>query len=90
MMIATEFARAHTGSSTRLTTLREWCASSRSAIAVRCIGSEPSNDRFHPADSQTRERKYVVRGATLAGEAACCVVKVGPKGEVVLITTWIE
>ena len=41
-------------------------------------------------DSQTRERKYVIRGATLAGEAACCVDKVGPTGEVVLITTWIE
>ena len=41
-------------------------------------------------DSQTRERKYVIRGATLAGEVACCVVKVGPTGEVVLITTWIE
>lgn len=41
-------------------------------------------------DSQTRERKYVIRGETLAGEAACCVVKVGPTGRVILITAWIE
>lgn len=41
-------------------------------------------------DSQTRERKYVIRGETLAGEAACCVVKIGPTGEVVLITAWVE
>ncbi len=41
-------------------------------------------------DSQTRERKYVIRGETLAAEPACCVVKVGPTGEAVLITTWIE
>ena len=41
-------------------------------------------------DPQTRERKYVVRGKTLAGEPAACVVKIGPTGEVVLITVWIE
>ena len=41
-------------------------------------------------DSQSRERKYVVRGGTLAGEAAACVVKIGPTGEVVLITAWVE
>jgi hypothetical protein len=41
-------------------------------------------------DPQTRERKYVVRGETLAGEAAACVVKIGATGEVVLITAWIE
>ena len=41
-------------------------------------------------DSRTRERKYVIRGETLAGEAACCVVKIGPTGHVVLITTWVE
>ena len=29
-------------------------------------------------DQQTRERKYVIRGATLAREAACCFVKIGP------------
>ena len=28
-------------------------------------------------DQQTHERKYVIRGATLAREAACCVVKIG-------------
>ena len=41
-------------------------------------------------DSQTREPKYVIRGKTLASEAACCVVKTGPTGEVVLITAWVE
>ena len=41
-------------------------------------------------DPQTREWKYVIEGATLAGEAACCVVKIGPTGEVVIITAWIE
>ena len=41
-------------------------------------------------DQQTRERKYVIRGATLAREAACCVVKVGPTGQVVLVTAWVE
>jgi hypothetical protein len=41
-------------------------------------------------DPQTRERKYVIRGGTLAGEAACCVVKIGPTGQVVLVTAWVE
>jgi hypothetical protein len=41
-------------------------------------------------DPQTRERKYVIRGGTLAGEAACCVVKLGPTGAVILITAWVE
>jgi hypothetical protein len=41
-------------------------------------------------DAQTRERKYVVRGETLDGEAACCVVKIGPTGKVVIITAWVE
>ena len=41
-------------------------------------------------DPKTRERKYVIRGETLAGEAAACVVKLGPTGEVVLITAWVE
>ena len=40
-------------------------------------------------DSQTRERKYVIEGATLEGEAACCVVKIGPTGQLVLITAWV-
>jgi YgiT-type zinc finger domain-containing protein len=31
-------------------------------------------------DARTRERKYVIRGRTLAGEPAACVVKVGPQG----------
>lgn len=41
-------------------------------------------------DPRTRERKYVLRGRTLAGETGACVVKLGPTGQVVLITTWIE
>jgi hypothetical protein len=41
-------------------------------------------------DARTRERKYVIRGDTLEGEAACCVVKIGPTGHVVLVTTWVE
>jgi hypothetical protein len=41
-------------------------------------------------DAQTRERKYVIRGETLDGEAACSVVKIGPTGTVVVITAWVE
>lgn len=41
-------------------------------------------------DAQTRERKYVVRGETLDGAAACSVVKIGPTGKVVIITAWVE
>jgi hypothetical protein len=41
-------------------------------------------------DAQTHERKYVVRGETLDGEAACSVVKLGPTGKVVIITAWVE
>ena len=41
-------------------------------------------------DPQTRERKYVIEGDTLDGEAACCVVKIGPTGQVVIITAWVE
>jgi Domain of unknown function (DUF4258) len=41
-------------------------------------------------DAQTRERKYLVRGETLDGEAACSVVKIGPTGKLVIITAWIE
>lgn len=41
-------------------------------------------------DPQTRERKYVVRGATVAGDSACCVVKIGPTGQIILITAWVE
>lgn len=41
-------------------------------------------------DPQTRERKYVVRGETRAGEAAVCVVKIAPTGEIVLITAWVD
>ncbi len=41
-------------------------------------------------DAQTRERKYVIKGETLDNEAACCVVKIGPTGQVVIITAWVE
>lgn len=41
-------------------------------------------------DAQTRERKYLIRGETLAGEAACSVVKIGSTGKVVIITAWVE
>lgn len=41
-------------------------------------------------DAQTRERKYVIQGETVDGEAACCVVKISPTGQVVLITAWVE
>lgn len=41
-------------------------------------------------DAQTRERRYVIRGETLDGEAACSVVKIGPTGKVVIITAWVE
>jgi hypothetical protein len=41
-------------------------------------------------DAQTRERKCVIKGETLDSEAACCVVKIGPTGQVVIITAWVE
>lgn len=41
-------------------------------------------------DASSRERKYVVRGQTLDGEAACSVVKIGPTGRLVIITAWID
>jgi hypothetical protein len=41
-------------------------------------------------DAKTRERKYVIKGETLDGEAACCVVKIGPTGKVIFITAWVE
>jgi len=33
---------------------------------------------------------HVIKGETLDGEAACCVVKIGPTGKVVIITAWVE
>lgn len=41
-------------------------------------------------DASSRERKYVVRGETLDGEAACSVVKIGPTGRLVIITAWVD
>ena len=41
-------------------------------------------------DPATRERKYLVRGETRDGEAACSVVKIGPIGRLVIITAWVE
>ena len=39
-------------------------------------------------DRATGEVKYVVRGITLAGEDAECVVKIGPTGRFVVITVY--
>jgi hypothetical protein len=41
-------------------------------------------------DPRSRERKYVIQGETLAGETGCCVVKIGPTGHAVIITTWVD
>jgi hypothetical protein len=41
-------------------------------------------------DEATRQRKYVLWGDTLTRQAACCVVAVGPTGEVIFITVWAE
>jgi hypothetical protein len=37
-------------------------------------------------DRRTRDSKSIVRGATLAGEEAEAVVKVGPSGKLVVLT----
>ena len=41
-------------------------------------------------DPATRQPKYVLRGETVAQQAACCVVTVGLTDEVVFITVWVE
>ena len=41
-------------------------------------------------DRHTGETKYVVRGATLAGEEAECVVKIGPNGRLFVITVYLD
>jgi hypothetical protein len=41
-------------------------------------------------DASSRERKYVVRGETRDGEAACAVVKDRAHRQLVIITTWID
>jgi hypothetical protein len=41
-------------------------------------------------DAQTRERKYVIKGETLDSKAACCVVRIGRTGKIVIITAWVE
>jgi hypothetical protein len=40
-------------------------------------------------DRRTRESKSVIRGATLAGEEAEVVVKVGPSGKLVVLTIYL-
>lgn len=41
-------------------------------------------------DANTRERKYVIEGKTLEGDAARCVIKVSPTRRLVIITAWLE
>ena len=40
-------------------------------------------------DTKTRENKYVIAGATLGGEAAETIVKVGPTGRLIVITVYV-
>jgi hypothetical protein len=40
-------------------------------------------------DRRTRDSKSIVRGATLAGEEAEAVVKVGPRGRLVVLTVYL-
>lgn len=40
-------------------------------------------------DGQTREIKFLIRGFTLAGGSAEAVVKLGPTGQLVVITVYV-
>ena len=40
-------------------------------------------------DQRRRERKYLIRGKTLTGEKAAVVVKIGPTGKLVIVTTYL-
>jgi hypothetical protein len=40
-------------------------------------------------DAKTRETKYVIVGATLGGQAAETVVKIGPSGRLIVITAYL-
>ena len=40
-------------------------------------------------DRRTRERKYLIRGKTLTGEKAAVVAKIGPRGKLVIVTTYL-
>ena len=40
-------------------------------------------------DQQTLERKYLIEGQTLAGEKTVVVVKIGPTGKLVIMTTYL-
>ena len=42
----------------------------------------------HQRDRVSRETKYVIRGPTLAGEVAECIVKIGPTGRLFVITVY--
>ena len=39
-------------------------------------------------DRTTRETKYVVQGATIDGQTAACVIKVGPTGKLYVLTVY--
>jgi hypothetical protein len=40
-------------------------------------------------DRRTHEQKYLIRGKTLTGEKAAVVVKIGPTGKLVIVTTYL-
>ena len=44
----------------------------------------------HQRDRITKEVKHVVRGVTLAGEEAECIVKIGPTGRLFVITVYLD
>ena len=41
-------------------------------------------------DRVTNETKFVIRGGTLAGDEAECVVKIGPSGRLHVITVYLD
>ena len=41
-------------------------------------------------DRNSAETKYCVRGVTLAGDEAECVVKIGPTGRLLVITVYLD
>ena len=41
-------------------------------------------------DPNTHEQKYVVRGRSVEDFESCCVVELGPRGDVVFVTVWSE
>ena len=41
-------------------------------------------------DRSTAETKYIIRGNALHGEEAECVVKIGPTGNIFIITVYLD